>query len=156
MGEKKKFVEKVYFKVVTDVIKKKVVNGNVTVITTIPETRSVIFTTKETGHKFLKEKLDTTVTNILYKTIQNSSVIGSPFIANYQTNINEKDSFVCYIGTEIIPGETILPGEFVSHSVVTGANGRFEGATEVKTIIKTNVNGNIKTDTHNVTVTGYR
>ena len=153
---KKKFVEKVYYKVVIDSVKLQVVNGNGTVLVTIPESQSFILTTKETGHKYLKEKPDTTVTDIAYITTENPSTIGSPIIYNLQTNIKEKDSFVSFIGTDVGPGGTQYPPKIELDSVVTGASGRFKGATKAKYIIRTTIEGNIITRTFDVSVIGYR
>lgn len=153
---KKKFVEKVYYKVVIDSVKLQLVNGNGTVLVTKPETQSYILTTKETGSKFLKEKPDTVVTEIIYITPENPSAIGSSNIWNYEIRCDEKDSFLSYIGTEVLPGGTQITPESKFEATVSGASGRFKGATKVKSIIQTTVEGDIITRTHNVTITGHR
>ena len=63
---KKKFVEKVYFKIIVNLQTQQILNGNSYGLVTKPETQSFILTTKETGHKYLKEKPDTIVTEIIY------------------------------------------------------------------------------------------
>jgi hypothetical protein len=152
---KKKFVEKVYFKVVYDGTN--VLNGNGNLLVTFPQTQSFILTTKETGSKFLKEKPDTVVTDIVYRTPENPSTIGSPIIINLQTNIKEKDSFVSIIGTDVFPGGSQNPPKIELDSVVTGASGRFKGATKAKYIIRTTaIEGNIITRTFDVTISGHR
>ena len=153
---KKKFVEKVYFKIIVNLQTQQILNGNSYGLVTKPETQSFILTTKETGHKYLKEKPDTIVTKIVYRTIENPVVLGSLEINNYQTNIKEKDSFVSYVGTETLSSGTEFPTRIEKRSVVTGGIGRFEGALEATTIIKTKDEGNIRTVTNDITITGYR
>ena len=152
----KKFSEKVFFKVVVNTDTKQIVNGNGHVLVTVPESQSIIVTTNETGHKYLTEKPDTTVTNIVYNLPENASVTGSPIILNHQTNIKEKDSFVSFIGTDILPGGTQIIPTTPVYSVVTGASGRFEGATTAKSIGVITIDGNILTMTQEIIITGYR
>ena len=156
MGCEKKFKEKIYFKIVVNTQTQQILNGNSYGLGTTPETQSFILTTKETGNKYLKEKPDTIVTYVVYRTIENPLVLESLEINNHQTIIKEKDSLVSYIGTETLSSGTQFPTKIEASSVVTGGSGRFEGATKATIIIKTKDEGNIRTVTHDITITGYR
>jgi hypothetical protein len=153
---KKKFVEKVYFKVVYDGTN--VVNGVGNLLVTFPQTQSFILTTKETGSKFLKEKPDTVVTEITYITLENTSLLGSPNIWNVEKRVQEKDSFVSYVTTEVFPGgiNNLLIPEARFTAPVSASIGRFAGATKVKSVVLSTSEGGIITRTHNVSVIGYR
>ena len=156
---KKKFVEKVYYKIVVDLtVPLKINPGNVYGIVTKPESGSYILTTKETGSKFLKEKPDTTVTEIVYITPENASLLGSPNIWNYEVRIDEKksNSFLSYQGTEtfLIPARK-LPGANLT-ATVSAASGRFKGAEKVESVIVNTVEGNFLTKTTIATITGHR
>ena len=152
----KKFTEKIYFKVVANLKTRKLLNSTAIDLVTRPVTQSYMFTTKETGPKYLNEKPDTIVTEIIYAIPNNPLVLGSPNIRSYEIRINEKDSFLSYIGTEVLPGGIDPLPEVKFKSVVTGASGRFEGALEVTTIIRNTVKGDISTRTREITVTGHR
>ena len=152
----KDFVEKVYFKVVRDIKKPQLLNGNVNLLVTLPTSQSTLITTKETGHKFLKEKPDTIVTYIVYATNENPAVLGSSEIINFQTNIKEKDSFLSCIGTETLPGGFKIPNKLEFDSSAIGGSGRFKGAEKAKFIVRTSIEGNIRTATYDVTISGHR
>jgi hypothetical protein len=160
MGCKKKFVEKLYYKVVVDLtVPFKIINsGNANGLVTKPESGSYILTTKETGSKFLKEKPNTVVTEIVYITPENAALLGSPNIWNYEIRIDEKNSnsFLSYQGTEIFPiPPPILPGSNLT-ATVSAASGRFKGAEKVESVIVNTVEGNFLTKTTTATITGYR
>ena len=148
-----KFVEKVYYKFIFDK-NNNTVNGNFEFINTTPKSISYIRTTKETDKTFKKEyPLRTYFINVLE--IKKSKFSNLEPVRFKKVSINETDTN-SYLTFESMNNEgTIFTPDSIENCVVTGANGRFLGATNAKVTYSTDkTNPLIKYRV--VKVTGYR
>jgi hypothetical protein len=148
-----KFSEKVYYKFIFDK-NNNTTNGNFEFVNTTPKSISYIRTTKETDKTFKKEyPLRTYFINVLE--IKKSKLNNSEPVRFKKVSINETDTN-SYLTFESINNEgTIFTPDSTEDCTVTGATGRFLGATKAKVIYSTDkTNPLIKY--REVIVTGYR
>jgi hypothetical protein len=131
MGKGKYFEEKIYFKL--NYVNEQLANGTVNTILTEPSTNSSIITTIETGKNFLVEIPNTNVTIFNYVTSRRFGLsvgLGGPVLSNleYRFNEPETNSFVSFIASYNYLEGTYRP-DYTLKFTITGAKGRFEGAT---------------------------
>jgi hypothetical protein len=156
MGKGKYFEEKIYF--CLNYVNEQLANGTVNTIVTEPSTNSSIITTKETDKKFLVEILNSNVTIFNYVTSQRFGGVGlgGPVLSNLEYRVNEPqtNSFVSFIASYNYLEGTYRP-EYTLKLTITGAKGRFEGATGAILVHSTKVSDSALF--YNVvTISGFR
>ena len=156
MGKGKYFEEKIYF--CLNYVNEQLANGTVNTIVTEPSTNSSIITTKETGKDFLVEIPNTNVTIFNYVTSQRFGGfgLGGPVLSNLEYRVNEPqtNSFVSFIASYNYLEGTYRP-DYKLKLTITGAKGRFEGATDA-TIIHSTALANSALFYNVVIISGFR
>ena len=149
----KHFIEKIYYKFVFDK-DNNTTNGNFEFITTNPKSISYIRTTKETDSTFQNEyPLRTYFISVLE--INKSRFNDLEPVRFKKVSIDETDTNSYLTFESINNAGTIFTPDSIEHCTVTGATGRFLGATKAKVTYSTD-KSNPLIKYRVVKVTGYR